>query len=169
MIKRLMPGSAHDALDRMFSTIGREHGTRGQESEGLTLAADFLGVSHWTLRAQLDPDRAGSEISYARVVQLTRQFGCRDAAEHLAQCAGGVFLPLPEGEGAFTELSADMMREVGEALISISQATAPESDAGRAMSPREAQDALPLVRDVLSVASRLLSELQARAEAGRHG
>lgn len=161
MSKRLLPGSAHDALDKMFDSIGRSHGKAA--SEGIYIAASLLDVSHWTLRAQLNPDKTGSEISYAKVVQFTRAFGCTDAAEHLALCAGGVFLPMPAGEGAFAEMSADMMREVGEALVQLAASTAPHSDGGTAMTAREAQQALPLMADVVAVASRLYAEVRARA------
>lgn len=163
MNKRLLPGGAHDALDRMFDAIGRAHGPKGAASEGLYVAADFLGVTHWTLRSQLDPDKTGSELSYLRVAQLTRQFGCTEAAEHLALCAGGVFVPMPEGEGRIAEMTAEAMQEMGEAVARIFAAAAPGSDGGVATTPAEARAALPLMRDVLVAVSRLYAEISEQA------
>ena len=163
MNKRLLPGGAHDALDRMFDAIGESHGPKGAASEGLYVAADFLGVSHWTLRAQLDPDKTGSEISYARVVQLTRQFGCTQAAEHLAQCAGGVFIPMPPDNDPVAVMTAEAMREMGEAVSKVFSHVSPDSEGGSRVTAGEAREALPLVRDVLVAVSNLYSRLAEKA------
>ncbi|QIB32656.1 phage regulatory CII family protein [Ancylobacter pratisalsi] len=163
MTKRPLPGSAHDALDRLFDAIGEAHGAKGAASEGLAVAADFLGVSHWTLRAQLDPEKSGSEISYARVVQLTRQFGCTAGAEHLALCAGGVFIPMPPDNEPAAVLTAEAMQEMAEVVARIFAAVAPASEGGVAITPHEARDALPLVRDVLVAVSNLYSRLSEKA------
>lgn len=162
MSKRLLPGSAHDALDKMFDSIGRSHGSAA--SEGIYIAASLLDVSHWTLRAQLNPDKTGSEISYARVVQFTRAFGCTDAAEHLALCAGGVFVPLPREGDAVAALTADAMREMGEAVARIFASTSPLSEGGAAITANEARAALPEVHEALAALSNLYSRLREKAE-----
>ncbi|MCS0497890.1 hypothetical protein NVS89_22625 [Ancylobacter sp. MQZ15Z-1] len=161
MTKRRQPGSAHEALDRMFDGIGERHGEKGSPTEGVRVVASFLDIAEPTLRKQLDPDQKGSEVSYARVAQLTRHFACIEAAQHLALCAGGVFLPLPDGEGKFAELSSTMMQEVGEALVQLSASLSPTSEGGASLTPREIATVLPLVADVLAVTSALYSELQA--------
>lgn len=161
-MKRPLPGSAHEALDRMFDSIGRSHGAHGAASEGIYVAAAFLDLFHTTLRKQLDPDQPG-ELSFGRVAQLTRQFGCAEAAEHLALCAGGVFVPMPEGEGRIAEMTAEAMQEMGEAVARIFAAAAPGSDGGVATTPAEARAALPLMRDVLVAVSRLYAEISEQA------
>lgn len=165
MTKRPLPGSPHDALSRLLDEIGRESGPNGSPSEGIAVAADFLGISHWTLRSQLDPDRVGSEVAYSRVAQLTQHFGCTDAAEHLALCAGGVFLPMPQGSGRINELSAGAMLEMSEALVALAKRTAPTSEAGADLSWREATEALPLIADAMAMLSTLYSEVRAKAGA----
>lgn len=161
MSKRLLPGSAHEALDRMFDSIGRSHGFA--PSEGVYIAASLIDVSHWTLRAQLDPDKKGSEISYAKVVQFTRAFGCTDAAEHLATCAGGVFVPMPADGDAVAALTADAMREMGEAVAKIFASASPASEGGMTITAGEARAALPEVRDALVALSNLYSRLADKA------
>lgn len=168
MSKRLLPGGAHDALDRMFDAIGRTHGPKGASSDGIRVAADFLGVTHWTLRSQLDPDKTGSEISYARVAQLTRAFGCTEAAEHLALCAGGVFVPMPADGDAVAALTADAMREMGEAVAAIFAGATPESEGGLAITATEARAALPEVRDALVALTNLYSRLAEKARGPGH-
>jgi len=163
MNKRLLPGGAHDALDRMFDAIGESHGPKGAASEGLYVAADFLGVSHWTLRAQLDPDKTGSEISYARVTQLTRQFGCTQVAVHLAQCAGGIFIPVPRDTDAVTALTAELMQEMGEAVAKIFAQASPESEGGAVITAQEARESEPFARDVLVVVANWYSRIVDKA------
>ncbi|MDF2994654.1 MAG: hypothetical protein K0R27_291 [Xanthobacteraceae bacterium] len=163
-MKRANPGSAHDALVHLFEAIGREHGANSAPAEGIPLAADFLGVTHWTLRKQLDPDQP-SDLGFGRVSQLTRHFGCADAAQHLALAAGGVFVPMPNADGKVAGLSAEVMRETGEAIALLLADIAPGSEGGAELTPAEAGDALPAISEALARMAdlyALVSETAAR-------
>lgn len=164
-MKRANPGSAHDALVHMFEAIGRVHGANAAPTEGLPLAADFLGVTHWTLRKQIDPDQP-SDLGFGRVSQLTRHFGCVEAAQHLALAAGGVFVPMPgEDAGKVAGLSAVVMRETGEAIALLLANVAPDSEGGVDLTPAEAREALPAVGEALARIAdlyALVSETAAR-------
>ncbi|QJP14695.1 hypothetical protein G3545_14200 [Starkeya sp. ORNL1] len=167
MMKRANPGSAHDALVHLFEAIGRTHGANGAPTEGLPLAADFLGVTHWTLRKQIDPDQP-SDLGFGRVAMLTRHFGCPDAAQHLALAAGGVFVPMPDGDaGKVATLSAEVMRETGEAIALLFADISEGSAGGAELTPAEAREAVkPLGEALAKVADlyALVAEI-----AGRRG
>lgn len=168
MTKRPALGSAHEALDQMFDSIGRSHGANGAPSEGIYVAAAFLDIFHTTLRKQLDPDQAG-ELSFSRVCQLARQFACREAAAHLALCAGGVFIPMPDDGDPVAVLTSEAMLEMGEALVHLSACTNPQSEGGMALTVAEARAGLPLVRDVLVAVSNLYARLAEKAVAPGRG
>ena len=74
-----------------------------------------LGLGQSQVYAYADP-QSPEEISFARVAALT-DTQCTAAAEYLAALAGGGFLPGPAIEGADVgALTADSMREHGEAM-----------------------------------------------------
>lgn len=158
MTKRPNPGSAHEALARMFDCIGRTHGERRAPTEGVPLAAEFLDISHQHLYRQIDPEQPAG-LSFARVAQLTRQFGCTDAAEFLALCARGIFLPMPTGHGEVPALVADVLVQTGEALTALGRALAVDSPGGERLTPREAQAALPAISDALASLATLYVEV----------
>lgn len=166
MTKRPAIGSAHEALDRMFDEIGRAHGPNGAPSEGPQIAADFLCVARSTIYRQMDQSQPGG-FAFAHACQLAQHFGCTEAAAHLALCAGGLFVPMPRGDDAVTVLTAEAMREMGEAAALIFAETAPGSDGGAAITPQEARAALPEVRDVLAALTRLYSMLAEKARETR--
>lgn len=165
MTKRPALGSAHEALDLMFDSIGRAHGPNGSPSEGAQVAAAFLNIARSTLYRQLDPDQPG-EFAFAHACQLAQQFGCTEAAAHLALCAGGVFVPMPDGDGRVAELTAESMQEMGEAAAAIFAAHAPGSDGGVSTTPAEARKMLPQVRDVLFAVAALYAEVSDLARKG---
>lgn len=165
MSKRPVIGSAHEALDRMFDSIGRAHGPKGSPSEGQLVAVAFLNIARSTLYRQLDPDQPG-DFSFAHACQLAQQFGCTEAAAHLALCAGGVFIPMPDDGDPVSVLTAEAMQEMGEAMAHLFASANPASDGGATVTPSEARAALPMVRDVLIAVSNLYARLSEKAAKG---
>lgn len=168
MTKRPVIGSAHEALDRMFDGIGRGHGPNGSPSEGQQLAAAFLNIARSTLYRQLDPDQPG-EFAFSHACQLAQRFGCPEAAAHLALCAGGVFIPMPDDGDPVAVLTAEAMQEMGEAIAHLFASTNPGSEGGVSVTAMEARAALPLVRDVLVAVSNLYARLDDKAKGRGEG
>jgi hypothetical protein len=98
-----------------------------------------------------------AEITFAQVVQLTGP-DTPAAAEYLAQIGGGVFLPLPAPCSPIAALTADAMREAGQAGGQLVEALAD------GMTPAEALKVLPEVADVIRKYCQLHSQLQALAK-----
>lgn len=100
---------------------------------GLKTVMELLGLkSESTAYALTDPAEK-AEISFSRVVMLSRR-GASAAAEYLAQICGGVFLPLTPDTDNLNKLCAEDVRAHGEAIASIVNAlhdgkwTKPEKD-----------------------------------------
>lgn len=70
---------------------------------GAQRAADFEGVSQFTIYKQTDPDQ-GEGMPLARVARLTAKFKSTAVARHLAFLADGVFVPLPKADGSPLEM-----------------------------------------------------------------
>jgi hypothetical protein len=146
----------------MFDAIGLAHGERGAPTEGVPIAAQFLDISVQHLYRQIDPEQAGG-ISFGRVAQLTRQFGCPQAAEFLALAAGGVFLPTPTGDGEMPELVADVLVQTGEAITAIGHALNIDSPGGERLTKAEAAKALPSISEALASLATLYVEVSEAA------
>jgi hypothetical protein len=114
--KPRLPGSAHDALANMVAQIGESQVPSGN---GMQMFADFEDRSINTLYHELDP--AGpSQVSYARVARAVSHFKVRAPADHMAACAGGIFVKLPEpGKGRWGELTAETAEEMGQVTAEI--------------------------------------------------
>jgi hypothetical protein len=82
MTKAAIPGSPHETLRLMIEQAG-----------GAKRAADFEGVSEFTLYKQLNPEDATTEMSYVRVSRIASKFSCTAPAEHMALLAKGRFVP----------------------------------------------------------------------------
>lgn len=166
MTKRPAIGSAHEALDRMFDQIGRQHGPNGAPSEGMILAIGFLDIARSTLYRQMDPSAPGG-FTFTHACQLAERYGCTEAAAYLAACAGGFFVPAPPEGDAAVQLTAEAMRETSEAAAKIFASAALDSEGGVEITPAEARAALPDVRDALMAMSSLYARLSAKANGGR--
>ncbi|WEK50336.1 MAG: hypothetical protein P0Y66_22285 [Candidatus Kaistia colombiensis] len=156
-------GSLHDALARGMSQIATSVGMH--ETAGPQVAADFEGISKYTIYKALDPDQR-DDIGFGRVARLTSKFGMTAPAEFLATLAGGVFLPVSQDhEGAWAELSADVADHIGQLLAEIFRDLSPASDGGTEITPPEADR---ILRD-LEVVTRAVATMTslARKASGR--
>jgi len=84
MAKRHTSGSIYEALDALMEEIGAKTGVNGYQA-----AADAENVTKFTIYKQVDPDNP-AEMSFARVVRLSAQFGATAALQHFAQQLGCV-------------------------------------------------------------------------------
>lgn len=154
------PGSAKDALTRMLAEIAA---TQGREaSAGAEIAADFDGsISASMLRKSTDPDLP-EDLGFRRVSRFTRHFRVRAAAEHLAACAGGIFVPLPEARGGrFGALAAAASGEFGEAMSELIRATSFDGAGGVSVTPEEAAHVVREWRDLVRTGAEVVAALEA--------
>lgn len=86
---------------------------------------------------------AKDELSFARVAALTSH-EAPAAAEYLAGLAGGAFLPVPCAEGDAQALTAESVRQHGEAIAMVVVALATDG-----IDLEEAAKALPEIDDAL--------------------
>lgn len=130
-MKPRLVGGPHELLVEAMAEIGV---VAGDPAHGVETAANFLGLNHWTLRKEIDPDQKG-ELSFVRMVQLVRHFRLQTVAHYFAALAGGMFLPLlptgldakwgemtgqtAEDMGRFT---AEMVRDLADGKLSQSEA-----------------------------------------------
>ncbi len=112
------------------------------ENGGIKRTAVKLGLSETQTYAVSDPGTP-DELSFARVAALTSH-EAPAAAEYLAGLAGGVFLPVPCAEGDAQALTADSVRQHGEAIAMIVDALATDG-----IDFDEAIKALPEIDDAL--------------------
>lgn len=109
----------------------REHGStkeivlRGiKEMGGYDAVAAFFGIGSTTAAAMAD-DARHEQMSFDRVLRLTRFCGVKAFAEALAAAAGGVFIPAPEADGrGLPALSAESNSEMAEFVASALDALA---------------------------------------------
>lgn len=121
---------------------------------GVKRAMVVLGLGKTETYELAQESRPDERATYLQVRQLTAAGGTA-AAEDLAHLAGGVFLPLPKGEGALAGLTADMLRQHGETAAVLMQAMLDGH-----VSPAEALTGLESVDDLQVLLSALRAELQ---------
>lgn len=104
-------GGPHELLVEAMGEIGN---AAGDPVHGIEVAANFLGLNHWTLRKEIDPDQKG-ELSFVRVTQLVSHFKLQTVAHYFAALAGGMFLPLlPKGtDSRWGELTGKTAEDMG--------------------------------------------------------
>jgi len=160
-MKPRAPGSAKDALTRMLGEIADSQGR--ERSAGPEIAADFDGISASAIRKATDPD-LNEDLGFRRICRLTAHFRVRAAADHLAECAGGLFVPLPQGGGGrFQQLAANASSEFGQAISELIKATSFDGAGGVDVTPEEARHLAREWRDVMQVVSELVTHLDATA------
>lgn len=156
-------GGPHDVLARMMSEIGH---AAGHPDGGVELAAEFEGVSKFTLYKQLDPDNlTGGEMSFVRVWRLCGRFGGRAVAEAFAALCGCRLVPLPPVKAAEMDLRAvnNLQRESSEAIGAILDAKADgRISQAEARVCREA--ALRMADAAMEAAARMEAVLQGEGE-----
>lgn len=156
-------GSSPEAMARMIGEVATSMGL--DESAGAQIAADFEGISKFTIYKALDPDQP-EDFPYGRVARLTSRFGVVAPAEHLATLAGGVFLPVPkEHDGAWAELSAEVAEHIGQLLSEVFKALSPASDGSTEITPPEADRILRDLQEVTRAVAAMTS--MARVASGR--
>jgi hypothetical protein len=128
-------GGPHELLVDALAEIGIG---AGDPTHGVEIAADFLGMSHWTLRKEIDPDQKG-ELSFVRVSQLASKFRLARVAEYFASLAGGIFLSLRMSgvETKWSELTGaaaiDMGRFTSEIVQDLSDGKIDKVEASRCL------------------------------------
>lgn len=148
-VKPRDPGTPKHAVSRLFDQAG-----------GLKRVAVLMpDVRKSQLYAYTD-DRDEAQMRFVDVAALTRP-GCDAAAEYLAMLAGGVFLPLPEGDGA---IHADLSKAAlahGEAVAVLARALGDGK-----LTPAEARQALDELDDAVRTVAQLRARVLAVAEGG---
>lgn len=147
-------GGPHEMLVEAMAEIGV---AAGDPAHGVEAAANFLGLSHWTLRKQMDPDQGG-DVGFVRLVQLAAHFKLTSVAHYFAALAGGMFVPLlPTGaDPRWGELTAETNESMGafvaEILRDMADGEIDSVEAGRA---------LKLHTELLRLHARLHAHLRA--------
>jgi hypothetical protein len=105
-------GGPHEMLVEAMAEIGI---VQDDPTHGVERAAEFLGMSHWTLRKEIDPDQKG-ELSFVRVSMLASKFKLATVAHYFASLAGGMFLSLrPAGiDPRWSDLTGETAMKMGE-------------------------------------------------------
>lgn len=128
-------GGPHELLVEAMAEIGV---ATKDPAHGIERAADFLGMSHWTLRKEIDPDQKG-ELSFVRASMLASKFKVAAFAHYFAALAGGIFVSLrPTGvDGKWGELTGaaaiDMGRFTSEIVRDLADGKIDKVEAGRAL------------------------------------
>lgn len=138
------PGSIKEAVTELFAQIGRK-----------TVAAK-LGLS-MTQVASLTDERSPEKLSLERAVVLTGP-DAPAMAEFFALLARGAFLPMPRTDSEVGALTADAVRQSGEAAAQLVQALLD----GR-LTPAEARRALPELAEALQAYAQLHATVAAIA------
>jgi hypothetical protein len=144
-VKPIDPEMPKAAVRRLFDQAGGIKRTASR--------LGYRGVAH--VYAMADPADA-TEISYAQVVQLSGP-EAPACAEHLAALCGGVFLPFPAPSSPLALLTAEAMREAGQAAAALVESMAD------GLTPDEARAVLPELADALRCFSQLQSQVAAVA------
>lgn len=112
------------------------------QAGGVPRTAIAIGVAPPTVYAYADA-AAPDEITYARACALSSPT-VTAFAEHQAQLAGGVFVPLAPHAGSLADLTADALKQNGEAAAELVQAMADGElrDSERARAIRELDQAI---------------------------
>ena len=117
-VKPIDPGLPKAAVRRLFDQAG-----------GIKRAAVRLTLKQSQTYAYADPGES-DEISFARVAALTGP-ETTAGAEYLAQLAGGVFLPIAMADASVGDLTAQSIREHGEACAELVRALTDQTITGR--------------------------------------
>lgn len=156
LYKARTPGSVFAATERFIIECG-----------GIDDVAEFTGKRLGTVYNWTDPEKSEG-APFGVVAQLSRHFRVPAAAEFLAACAGGLYLPLIVADGVATEWSealAQSAEEVGQALAQIARSLSPKGDGGVSITREEAAKTVAEIDDAV----RLFMQLRAMAEAIANG
>lgn len=147
------PDDPKHAVRRLYEQLG-----------GVKRAAIRLGLKKSQTYDLADVDRA-ADATWAQICALTGP-DAPAAAEYLALLAGGVFLPVPRPDSEVAELTAETMREYGEASADLVRKLA------GGLSADEAASALAPIDEALRAIVRLrqaVAEVSTGGSAARGG
>lgn len=110
-------GTSKGVISRLFKQAG-----------GVPAVMELLGLSRTRVYAFADPNEQ-SQISYDRVVTVTRETGATAAAEQLAHLAGGVFLPVEpsETDPDWHQIAARASTRSADSISNLMRSLSPES------------------------------------------
>lgn len=120
--------------------------------------AVFVNRRLGTVYGWSDPE-ASDGVPFNTLCQLVQKYRTTAPIHYLAALAGGIFLPLPEGEDHLVDLSSDFALEAGEAVAEIIAARSPRSLGGVDLTEEERQRIRLRLHDVMRVMGSLLAEL----------
>lgn len=147
-VKPIDPGQPKSAVRRLFDQAG-----------GIKRSSVKLQLSQSQTYAFADPGEA-DQISFARVAALTGP-DATACAEYLALLAGGVFLPIAPVDAGVGDLTAQSIREHGEACAELVRALTDQTINGR-----ERTAALSELDQAIRVLVQLRCAVAAKGEAG---
>ena len=147
-------GSSESVISRLFKECG-----------GVPKVMKALALSRTRCYALADPDDP-AQISYERVVTLTKDFGATAAAEHLAALAGGTFLPIDadETEAGWHALAATAARRSAALTATMLESIGPEGRSPGTIDAREARALLAEVDGLMAVLAKQHVLLRAVAD-----
>lgn len=122
--------------------------------------AHRFGLHLSMIYAFADP-ASDKDMSFARAASLTAPENTV-AAEYLAHLAGGVFMPVPRGDGAVVRLTGDLAREIGEAVSTLLNAANDGT-----VDEAEALQSVQQLDESLVVLMTLRAEVLAKTKRGR--
>jgi hypothetical protein len=147
-------GSSENVISRLFKECG-----------GVPKVMEALQLSRTRCYALSDPDDP-AQISYERVVTLTKTFGVSAAAEHMAALAGGTFLPIAadEDEADWHALAAAAARRSAALTATMLESIGPEGRSPGAIDATEARALLAEVDGLMVVLAKQHVLLRAVAD-----
>ena len=142
--KKREPGTAKEIAARLIEQAG-----------GPKMVAARLDVSVTHVYALTDPALPDARLSLNQAMALTTE-AAPAAAEALAFLAGGLFLPVPHGQGHVPALTGEAAKRFGEMMGEIVRDIADGKIDGA-----EACAAIARLHEVLRPLAALLAELEA--------
>lgn len=151
-------GSIFEALVLAMGEIGEK---AGRPAQGVEVAADFLGVTRFTLTHQTDPDDTKHTMDVRALGLLAQHFRLHALAHYFAAAAGGSFIPLPAlgSDGKWAELTSEAVEDMGRLAAEIVRDLAHGK-----LDAREAQRCLGLEAEIMRHMSNLYAMTLAAAE-----
>lgn len=150
-VKPIDPGLPKSAIRRLFDQLG-----------GAKRAAVKLQLSTSQTYAFADPDEA-DQISFARVAALTSPLATA-GAEYLALLAGGVLLPVTPANARLGDLTAESIRQHGEACAELVRALTDQS-----IDPKERAQALRELDEAIVALVRLRARVAGEGTGAAQG
>lgn len=121
-----------------------------EEAGGIPKVMELLDLSRTRVYALADPDST-NDISYARVCTLTES-GAAAAAQHLANLAGGIFVPIDKAEDAnWLALAGEVSRRNARNIAALMESLSEIERSPGEVDQQEARDILKILDEQLGV------------------